>query len=70
VSTFDALAILLALFMLARHGRQALRLLWPGRDPSPGGRAAGVVPLLVCLVALAVLLAVARRLLAAGGGRG
>jgi hypothetical protein len=53
---FHALAALLALLMLARHGRRALALFRrPGPDEAPGGRAGAVVPALNCAIALAVL---------------
>ena len=56
MQTFDVLAALLALVMLARHAGR-VRLLW--RPPPPGqggpGRAAGAVSFLNCLGAGAVL---------------
>jgi hypothetical protein len=52
---FNVLAALLALLMLARHGRRALAVFaLPGAVP-PGGRAGAIVPLLNCAVAGAVL---------------
>lgn len=50
---FNLAAALLALFMLARHGSAAAGLLRAG-GAGPG-RARALVPLLTCLVALAVL---------------
>jgi len=55
---FNLLAALMALYMLARHGGGAVRLL-----RAPSGRARALVPLLTCLVALAVLVMAARGLL-------
>ena len=61
---FNVLAALLALLMLARHGRKALALFRPTSSgapeapeasQAPGGRAAAVVPLLNCVIAGAVL---------------
>lgn len=58
---FNALAALLALLMLARHGRRALALFRrpdpeaPDAPGSPGGRAGAILPLLNCVVAGAVL---------------
>jgi hypothetical protein len=57
---FDLAAALMALYMLARHGRAATGLLRPGRDGP--GRARALVPFLTCLVALVVLAAAARGL--------
>jgi hypothetical protein len=58
VPVFNVLAALLAILMLARHGRRALALFRPP-DPeapeAPGGRAAAVIPLLNCIIAGAVL---------------
>jgi hypothetical protein len=61
VPVFKVLAALLAILMLARHGRRALALFRPP-DPeapeateAPGGRAAAVIPLLNCVIAGAVL---------------
>ncbi|HET9555173.1 MAG TPA: hypothetical protein VFP50_19565 [Anaeromyxobacteraceae bacterium] len=52
---FNVLAALLALLMLARHGRRALGLFLPAGGEAPGGRAAALVPLLNCAIAGAVL---------------
>jgi hypothetical protein len=52
--------ILVALFMLVRNGLAAARLL-----RAPDGRLRAVVPLLTCLVALAVLVMSARGMLLA-----
>ena len=53
---FNALAALLAILMLARHGRRALALFKrPDPEEAPGGRAAALVPLLNCVIAGAVL---------------
>jgi len=59
VPVFNVLAALLALLMLARHGRRALGLFTGVRDEAgaevPGGRAASLIPLLNCVIAGAVL---------------
>jgi apolipoprotein N-acyltransferase len=52
--------VLVALFMLVRNGLAAARLL-----RAPEGRLRAVVPLLTCLVALAVLVMAAREVLLA-----
>ena len=57
---FDLAAALMALFMLARHGRAATALLRPARHGT--GRTRALVPFLTCLVALVVLAAAARGL--------
>jgi len=62
--SFNALAALLALFMLWRHGRAASRLFAPRGDAPAAGRLAALVPLLTCLAAVAVLVLSVRGLLA------
>lgn len=55
---FNVLAALLALLMLARHGRRALALFAPGLaapGEEPASRVAALVPLLNCAIAGAVL---------------
>jgi len=55
---FNALAALLAIVMLARHGRRAMALFRrpdPDAPQLPGGRAGALVPLLNCVIAGAVL---------------
>ena len=76
--TFHALAAAFALVVLLRNARMALRLLRPapvadgGEEPGaagrrePPGRLAGLVALLACLVAAAVLVAAVRGLLLPG----
>jgi len=64
VPVFNLLAALLAILMLARHGRKALALFRPtsldapeapDASQAPGGRAGAVIPLLNCIIAGAVL---------------
>jgi hypothetical protein len=70
VSTFQALAAVFALLVLVRHGRAALALLAPRREAAGAGRLAGVVPLLACLAAAAVLAVAVKALLAASPAPG
>jgi len=58
VPVFNALAALLAVLMLARHGRRAIAFFRPDSPEAPeapGGRAGAIVPLLNCIIAGAVL---------------
>ena len=73
--TFHALAAVVALVILLRNAPGALRLLRPGPGAGEGerpgpGRLAGLVPLLACLLAAAVLAAAARGLLVAAPSPG
>jgi hypothetical protein len=53
---FNTLAALLAILMLARHGRRALAAFRkPAPEEAPGGRAAALIPLLNCVIAGVVL---------------
>lgn len=73
MQAINALAALLAVVMLARHGRRALALFRPPdpgdrSDPDapapPGGRAGAIIPLLNCVIAGAVLWVAVKGLLA------
>jgi hypothetical protein len=64
VPVFNALAALMAILMLVRHGRRALSLFRRPEPGAPDGRAGAIVPLLTCVIAGVVLWVAVKGLLA------